>query len=597
MRLPEESTSIYDDEQRAALACLRFVRVSPGKVRDYELRDILTEYLDRQVGQDAGSARSSANLIPGEAWAWVNDLFGFSCLLRDDSASSDADKGLDVVYTDPKSRLVIDLLVADAFPEDSNVRFNIATFAEGVHVESYAESGVLEKRLHFVFKPIDIDQKRWRDHAAQLLEREKLAVAETSLPVRTLEEIALDIKNGSFDWSKDLSGVYIENFSYRRLCELTGETVQVDNLRAGRTYFAGVSDWADARFLGSVDFAGAVFETSVIDMSGAHFDLRSSGDVSFRNCRVFNVGGDRGVSFDRAVFFNPGPHSELSFEDAVLDTRQMSFSKTDMRGVRIYFFQTVAPFCTTRFVECRIDQHVDFDDAVFKCLLLLGMDQLTSLRFTFRVTHPIERLVIQNCVVRDRMNIDAVRCLSLKGSTVDGPISAPWKRNGNLNFGIIEAIGANSDSREEKSQQFLALKQNFASLGQYDHEDRAFSNFMTHRRTTPATNLIMGVLRRIGDYGASPGRLLLTIVAVWAVFAVLYTVLSILQPTAFSFGQQSPSQLILSAALLSASQLMNVGAGAMPTAWTSSVVCVAEGAVGWFLLAMFSVAIVRKTVR
>ena len=190
MRLPEESTSIYDDEQRAALACLRFVRVSPGKVRDYELRDILTEYLDRQVGQDAGSARSSANLIPGEAWAWVNDLFGFSCLLRDDSASSDADKGLDVVYTDPKSRLVIDLLVADAFPEDSNVRFNIATFAEGVHVESYAESGVLEKRLHFVFKPIDIDQKRWRDHAAQLLEREKLAVAETSLPVRTLEEIA-----------------------------------------------------------------------------------------------------------------------------------------------------------------------------------------------------------------------------------------------------------------------------------------------------------------------------------------------------------------------------------------------------------------------
>jgi len=195
------------------------------------------------------------------------------------------------------------------------------------------------------------------------------------------------------------------------------------------------------------------------------------------------------------------------------------------------------------------------------------------------------------------LDIDAVRCLSLKGSTIDGHIRTSWTKSRKPNYDIIKAVLDNGGTPEEKSQQFLILKQNFAALGQYDHEDRAFSNFMRARQTNVVTHVILDVLRRIGDYGASPGRLFLTILGTWALFGSVYLLWAWSEPAAFTFGGWDGIRSVLSAGLLSASRLMNLSADVQPASWLSNVVCVFEGTVGWFLLAMFSVAIVRKTLR
>lgn len=580
----------YPPNELAALDCLRFVRKESGKVREYELRSILAKHQEEVEG------------IKPPIWSWINALLDFSCLIRDEAASSDEgddrDGGeLDVVYTDPSNRLVIDLLLADAFPDDVDSRFNIATFSTAVKVEAGSVGQIDERQLHFSYPEIDSREMGLRERAARLLEEQAREASGKPLTVRTVAWLAEKVKDASIDWSHDLRDIFIKDFNYRYLTELVGHAVVLKDFCGEQSFFAGKTDLSGAVFMGNVDFAGAVFETSHIDLADAHFDLDGRGSVTFRNSRIFRGDDQSGISLDRAVFSNPGPRAELSFEDAVIDAPHMSFSKVDLRGVQVYLFQAVARHCTARFVECRIDRHMDFDDSVFKRVLLLGMDELTSLRFTFRTKNPVERLVIENCIVRDRIDIDSVDYLSLKGSTVDGHIRTPWKKRGRPNFGVIEAISANSDSPEEKSQQFLALKQNFAALGQYDHEDRAFSSFMSQRQTPATTHFILDVLRRIGDYGASPGRLLATILSVWAIFATAYATWSVLQPGAFSFGGAFSLHTVLASALLSASRLMNLGADVTPTAWMSNAICVTQGTVGWFLLAMFSVAIVRKTVR
>ena len=576
-------TAITRDD-RVAFSCLRFIRSESGKVREYEL--------DRFFADEGLEPPRPVRL-------WINSLLGFQCVVSDREASSDEGDGLDVVYTDPANRLVMDLLLSEAFPEEPDTRFNMATFATNVKVEpGRIESDTASAmRLIFCYFQFQTLGNPNLAHAAALLKQHAATSTRTSLPIRTLEEIANGVANGCIDWSMDLRGVYINNFSYPKLVELVGREVIIHNLCVEQTFFAGELEMRGAKFHGDVDFAGAVFESANIDFSNAEFDLAGYGSVTFRNSRIFDTEEGHRMSFDRSTFTNPGPHSELSFEDAVLDGNQLSFSKVDLRGVNLYFFQTIAPECTARFVECRIDRQVDFDDSVLRRLLMLGMDNLGSLRLTFRQGRPIERLVIENCVVRDRLDINSVVYLSLKGSTVDGHIRTPWKKDGELNYGIIDAISKNGDTPEEKSQQFLALKQNFATLGQYDHEDKAFSQFMTQRQTGAATHLVLTVLRRIGDYGASPGKLLLTILSVWLIFASIYASWAWQDTGEFSFSGPLSVHTALAAGLLSASRLMNLGADVTPTAWLSNAVCVTEGVVGWFLLAMFSVAIVRKTVR
>ncbi len=582
-----------DAESIAALRCVRVVRQAPGTVREIELVQAASGYA-----------------VTSQIRKWVNSIFGFEALLQDPEGSSNEGESLDVVVTNSEHRLILDLLVS-ALPSDSTDDaiaeiFHISTFADSIdyQIPDDRNDDVI---ITFDFAPDALaGNTPLAEYARQIFESRENS-GRTCRELVTNDDIVAAYESGGFDWSRRLRNACVVDVDFPALVARFGPQSIID-LDATSAVFVGKCDFAGAVFSGHTRFSGAVFDCPTVSFVGATFDL-DAGDLSFRNARIFT--GE--LLFDGAEFTANRPGRSVSFEDARITGRgrpevdersvKVSFNRVRAMGLAMVLFQLVAPRAEVTFIDAQVSEHVDFNDAQVRRLLFIAISSLVSLDLKLRAPKngvQSTDLVIENCVIRSLLQIDNVATLSLRGTIIDGHLVTRWlveDRSGRQlpNYGLLDAIAVNNDTIEERSQQFLALKQNFADLGQYDLEDEAFARFMFTKRRDRTTDAIMGAIRIISNYGISPGQVLKSVGVTVLLFALIYGLTDAFFPEWYGFADNGWPWW--DSIVLSLSSFMGLG---IPVALSNAApvfLTLLEGVLGWFFLGIFSVAIVRRTLR
>lgn len=175
-----------------------------------------------------------------------------------------------------------------------------------------------------------------------------------------------------------------------------------------------------------------------------------------------------------------------------------------------------------------------------------------------------------------------------------------------------------------KAQEFIMIKENFASNGQYDYEDVAFILYMEYKPYIDAkmsdsgtayskiTKFIYQFLYAVGKYGISPLRILVAMGATIISFALFVYfpmtiklgtdafVLSELEGEFWSLNSAeefSYMDMLLASFLFSLQAMIPFVSQFISIHWITCLFAAIEGFIGTFLAGYFSVAVVRKTLR
>lgn len=572
-----------------AYQCLKYVRVAPGKVYEYELYQILQrpEFIHENV--------NIAKMI--------NELFDMEFAVCDKVESSYAGEGLNVIYTNPEYRLVLDILLStqEDYPFDRTVYID------------YTEENVVGNKAevllfyHEVDRTLDALLKKHSNHyyilqAMQIMKewpkKMELEVVETE-----------DIMNYWDGEILDLSGKYIRSFDGRKLLKNPEEGIVIKNLKAEQSFFCGEKILFDEIvFRGGVSFKGSIFKTLTLSFRNAKFYLGNgpedtknrikANEITFRNTKMFV----RDLMFDEVIVEGEIENKILSFEDAVIEAKYISFSKMKLNDVTLFCYQSIMRDASLRFVEPQFENsRLDFEDSVVKDIIMLNIAGLPKTAFNFRMC---QKLIIENCNIIDNVILGGMDILSLRACRNQGKILTNWEKKekdseGNKNYPILLAIMHNTDDNITKAEQFILLKENFANLGQYDYEDEAFIQYMNHKCKNSPIRGIYGILKGIGQYGISPARVLLTMLWTVVVFSFLYLICAFFVPDAFSYSvaENGVWGSIVNSLYLSVSNLVSYNSSVEPCSFTTIMLAIIESIIGWFLLGYLSIAVVRKTLR
>lgn len=213
---------------------------------------------------------------------------------------------------------------------------------------------------------------------------------------------------------------------------------------------------------------------------------------------------------------------------------------------------------------------------------------------TFKVNtnfelHSVKQLLLHNCFNYGVLNIKKkIEKISLKNLTNIGIINIDWNDAYKIYY--------SDDTSEDKAKQFSIIKENYHNLGEYENEDKAFVEYMRCRRESLKLHqkIIDKIIDIIGLYATSPGRVAWTIAGVWLVFGVVFSIcfkLNLLEVSPYSSHWTNGFYF-------SALTFMTISFGGMtPEHEVVKVLASIEGFLGLFLMAYFSVAVVRKTLR
>ncbi len=245
----------------------------------------------------------------------------------------------------------------------------------------------------------------------------------------------------------------------------------------------------------------------------------------------------------------------------------------------------------------------------------------------------LERSILLNDTREERVSIHQ---LSFENSKNQGIIYIDWDtaRKGIHAHGkeTIQAINDCAQAQTEKCQsiksiykqqakQFQILKENFHNLGEYDHEDEAFVEFMRSDRKTRHwfSCFSLWVLDKIGAYGTRPWRLFYWMLGIVFVFTLIFNALYFwdthygldgvsMQILGMDFSFKSkffeitgkyycwPDYTI--GLYISIISFLTIGDSQVsPTQEFSSLLVSAEAFIGIFLMSYFIVSLVRKTLR
>jgi len=582
-----ESTSGLKIQE--AYQCLKYVRVAPGKVYEYELYQILQrpEFIHENV--------NIAKMI--------NELFGMEFAVCDKVESSYAGEGLNVIYTNPEYRLVLDILLSTQkdYPFDRTVYIDCTEEnVEGDKAEILLFYHEVEKKLHALLKKHP--NHYYILQAMQIMKEWP-------------KKIELDVVDADEIWKYrvdnvlDLSGKYIRNLDCRKLSCKTEEGAIIRNLRSEQAFFCGDKILFDeVIFKGGASFKGSIFKAVTLSFRNAKFYLDDDveiaqntikmNEITFRNTKMFV----RDLIFDGVVVDGEIENKILSFEDAVIEAKYISFSKMKLNNAILFCYQAIMKDASLRFVEPQFENStLDFEDSIVKDIIMLNISGLPKTAFNFR---RCQKLIVENCNIVDNVILSGMDTLSLRACRNQGKILTDWAKKekdaeGNKNYPILLAIMHNTDDNITKAEQFILLKENFANLGQYDYEDEAFIQYMNHKCKNSPIRGIYGILKGIGQYGISPGRVLLTMM--WTViaffFMYLFCAFFVSESFSYSITENGPWGCIANSFYLSVSNLVSYNSSIYPCSFVTILLSIVESIIGWFLLGYLSIAVVRKTLR
>ncbi len=382
--------------------------------------------------------------------------------------------------------------------------------------------------------------------------------------------------------------------------EFTGGDINFINTRFGK---------------GDVSFKMARFGTGKVDF---HFASFAEGNVSFERCefgdgrvdfRTVEFGTGR-VNFNRSVFGD----GEVSFDECEMDAGKFSFKRA-MLGTGSFSFEEVmfeqveASFERTNFGTGKVSLYKSwFQNLSLRFCHLNGYVDLRLNKCSF--------IDLSDTIVRDIIDINPhdysarIGTLSLAGMRLIGRIYVDWNRNN-----LLKLINSQQGSSYRiKAEQFRILKENFKNLGQYNDEDRAYVEFKRNELKAelgesleknplngiyhyPAYLFKLVLFDLAGLYATSPVRVLVTMLASFLVFSLVYFLLMLYTSADIVASVDDQLGMLARSFYHSAITFLTIGYGdhypVGSIRWVSSL----EGFSGLFLMSYFTVAFVRKILR
>ncbi len=378
----------------------------------------------------------------------------------------------------------------------------------------------------------------------------------------------------------------------------------------------GETSFINANFnRGNVSFKVARFGDGKVDFHYAKF---GEGDISFEQVEFGNSRvdfrtvefHDGRVNFNRAVFGN----GDVTFEGADIKNGKFNFKKVSL-GDGIFNFELVE-FETADVIFDRTNfgnGPVSFHSSKFRQLSLQSchLDHYTDLRVA-----RCELMDLSDTIVRDIIDLKPyefdinIDVLNLAGMRLLGTIYIDWKNNR-----VKQVISAQTNtSNAEKAEQFRILKENFNQTGQYGEEDRSYVEFKRYearskRETVLGKNRYNGfwyyhwhgfkwlVLDVAGLYATDPLRVLMSMLGWYVLFSLIYYLMFLAGISEIISGTGYEIEPFARAFYHSAITFLTIGYGDHFPTGAARVVSSIEGFAGMFLMAYFTVSLVRKILR
>ncbi len=448
-----------------------------------------------------------------------------------------------------------------------------------------------------------------------------------------------------------------------------------------RPLFTGTLCFNCATFESDVDFNYIDFsfdnvrEDSAIDFRDACFH----GNVIFRNTFFDSTSSKMQITFEDAKIYGRMEFNNVDLGELKINCFQTIFaqnekneSETDSYKSRVIFLNTIFGGSSS----------IDFSDADFSSsgkskICVKNILNLPSINFLFNAMEqngkkicPQIYLLIDNCHIQNTLYIGNVSVLSFNHSQnysrivaddewADMPVSSKSVRLKHFlgqdgsdtqprikTKGFVRTPIANklllavynnnqlSDFNNDKDtmnkakgNDFLMLKENFASQGLYDDEDVAFILYMEYKPLIDSANKHTGKLKKAvdtilykilyaaGKYGISPGRIIYAIFFTVIVFAFIFFIfLQCMGKDSFSSGNTlsqwselyneylpfSRGDIFKTMCISFLYSLESVIPFVSQFEAVNLAVCVFtafENFIGSFLIGYFSVAVVRRTLR
>lgn len=364
-------------------------------------------------------------------------------------------------------------------------------------------------------------------------------------------------------------------------------------------------DFRVSRFgVGKVDFHYARFGSGGVSFERVDF---GSGRVDFRATEF----GSGRTSFNRSVFHD----GEVNFEGAETKAGKLTFKRAQFGSSNLVFDLYQGRGSDIVFERSLFNAGVSFSEA------LIGKLQFEECHFNSTVNLHVkdcDEIDLAGCTIRDIVEFythgdpPQLSSLNLAGARLLGRIYIDWNANNvkRLIYNQKETTIA------EKGEQFRILKENFNSLGRYDEEDAAYVEFkrcelkaslllssnrsllyrFIHRMSYGAKKLLFDYM---GLYATSPQRVLVSILAVYFLYSILYVI--IILSGAGHVVASSPAGEHLGAVArgfyFSVVTFFTIGYGDFSPDGIARIIAGTEGFMGVFLMAYFTVAFVRKILR
>ncbi len=440
----------------------------------------------------------------------------------------------------------------------------------------------------------------------------------------------------------------------RGLFSLTNSFVKVGKANFSQTRFGGLKvsfkntmfdggfkDFQDADFgfgevvftnvdfgNGDVSFINALFNDSDVDFRVSRFGIGKvdfhyarfgSGGVSFERVdfgsgrvdfRATEFGSGR-TSFNRTVFHD----GEVNFEGAETKAGKLIFKRAHFGSANLVFDLYQGRGSDIVFERSSFNAGVSFSEA------LIGRLQFDQCHFNSTVNLHVkdcDEIDLSGCTIRDIVEFythgepPQLSSLNLAGARLLGRIYIDWSAN-NVKMLIYNQ---KETTIVEKGEQFRILKENFNSLGRYDEEDAAYVEF---KRCELKASLLLSSGRSpfykfvqrvsygakkllfdyMGLYATSPQRVLVSILAVYFLYSILYVII-ILSGAGHVVASSPAGEHLGSVArgfYFSVVTFFTIGYGDFSPDGFARIVAGTEGFMGVFLMAYFTVAFVRKILR
>ena len=369
--------------------------------------------------------------------------------------------------------------------------------------------------------------------------------------------------------------------SYCYVVNLCFSSNPKQHVLANDTFFSGETSFSSTTFSRPVSFKNVVFDGNV-DFSFASFDSYAR----FTNSFFYGRADFSSATFSDCSFFLDLTFNDIvTFENAVFKDE---FYCADTEFKKLANFEDVVFKGDVDIEEVVVDREISFGFSKFVSCTKLHFSRCNALLlYNCEIAKSFEVICTSNFI---SLSIESCKCF--------GNFSAPF------DMGLRDAI-MNYDITDirAKAQQFNFLKVNYNRNGEYEYEDQAYVEYRRCLRKTKNRFLRFAewvFLDLISCYCTKPFHVFYAAIIAIAFFAGLYFI-----PSTISF--QPSNQPVIEITLLQ--QLWNrlyhsiitfftIGYGnIIPMGWIGLLLTSLEGFIGVFLMSLFTVSFVRKTLR